>query len=1142
MEFGLDLEGTTRKVILLSTHLAWNHARVWATARPLATWHWDLSDLHRIADLSISLTCLVIALFLVLHYLRPWKRRDVPYQSIVWIIAGFVSLCGLSSFLEAIAYSSANPLTGAMSVAMAAASWTAVLTLARLVRGTRAPCHPREFEKEIAERQRAEEALRKSESTARKLALAASRTDNAVIITDSEVRIEWVNEGFTRITGYAPEEVLGRNPGSFLQGPESDPATIAIMRERIKAGVGFQSELLNYDKRGRKYWAAIEVQPIRDESGLLANFIAVESDITERKRAERRMEVQHATMQVLVGCSRLDEAIPSLLSTIGRLLDFDVAECWMVDRQAGVLRTAAKPWTSRRVGPAWVSTAENREFPPGVGMTGRVWSTGCSAWIADLTQEPGDRLMRRELAVRMGLRSAFSFPIIASETGPILGVMTLLSREPLQRDEPLLQAMTTLGRQIGLFAERWRTEAELMQVNARLNALLDASTQVSIMATDPSGLVTVFNPGAERMLGYSAQEMVGVSTPLLIHDPREVSAHAARLSAEFGTRIEGFDTFVERARRGGHDVGEWTYIRKDGTRLTVLLAVTAVFDPEGRINGFLGIATDLTDRQRAERNLRESEGRFRRLVEANILGVVFGDIKGNITEANDAFLEMVGYTREQMDAGRLPWDALIPSASVGLLQRCRAELKRRGSCALFEMECQRADGQSLPVLLGVALLDERRPAEPGAPVVAFCLDLSERKRLEDQLRKHASELGEADARKNEFLAMLGHELRNPLAPIRNAVKIMRQRGSEDHALCWARDVIDHQTRQMAQLVDDLLEISRVTRGKVRLQQEVVAVATIIAYAVETSRPIIDANRHRLSIALPPETILVNADAVRMAQVLSNLLNNAAKYTETGGHIRLAVKVEEELVAFRVSDNGIGIAPEMLSSVFDLFTQVDHSLDRSNGGLGLGLTVVRSLVEMHGGRVQAASEGLGKGSEFMVCLPIWKAEEVMAADPPPVVSSPSVEPRPNMSPAPRGRKVLVVDDNVTSAHSLELLLTLEGHEVQVVHDGPSVLHAVNHHHHEIVLMDIGLPGMSGYDVARQLRQQPELGDLFIVAVTGYAEDEARRLSREAGFDHHLVKPVDPDAILALLASLEWSEQPDPSTPLKSRDAAVELVDR
>jgi len=1126
----------------LSTLLAWNRALVWATTWPLAIWHREFSNLHRVADALISLACLVISLFLVLHYLRPWRRRDVPYQSIVWVIAGFFVLCAVSCFLNVIAVSPANPLIGALSLVITTLSCTALFALACLVYKTQAPCDPREFEKEIAERRRAEEALRKTEVMARKLALVASRTDNAVIITDAKAEIEWVNEGFTRITGYALEEALGQTPGALLQGPETDPATVALMKERIRAGEGFRTEVLNYGKSGRKYWLAIEVQPIRDESGQLTNFMAVESDITERKRAERRMEVQHATMQILAGCSRLDEAIPNLLSTIGRLLDFDVAECWMVDRQAGVLRAAAKPWTSQRVDPAWVRATVEREFPPGVGLTGRVWSTGCSDWIADLTQEPGGRLVRGELAVRTGLRSAFSFPIIASEAGPILGVMTFLSREPLERDEPLLQAMTTLGRQIGLFVGRRRAQAELMQVNARLNALLDASTQVSIIATDPAGLITVFNPGAERMLGYSALEMVGKTTPVMIHDAQEVSAHAARLSAEFGTKIEGFDTFVERARRVGHDVGEWIYICKDGTRLTVLLAVTAVFDPEGRINGFLWIATDLTDRQRAERNLRASEARFRRLVDANIFGVVFGDIEGNITDANDAFLEMVGYTREQMVAGRLPWDTLIPSSSVALLQRCRAELKRRGRCTPFELECLRQDGQSLPVLLGVALLDESRPAEPGAPVVAFCLDLSERKRLEDKLRRHSNEMADADARKNEFLAMLGHELRNPLASIRNAVKIMKQRGSDDHALCWARDVIDHQTRQMAQLVDDLLEISRVTRGKVRLQKEVVAVGTIIAYAVETSRPIIDAHRHRLSIALPPEAILVDADAVRMAQVLSNLLNNAAKYTEEGGHIRLAVRVEDEQVVFRVRDDGIGIPAEMLSSVFDLFTQVDHSLDRSQGGLGLGLTLVRSLVEMHGGSVQAASEGLGKGSEFMVRLPIRKAEETMAADSPPVVSSPSEVSRPAANPDPRGRKVLVVDDNVTSAQSLELLLTLEGHEVQVVHDGPSVLQAVSHHHHEIVLMDIGLPGMSGYEVARQLRQQPKLVNLLLVAVTGYAEDEARRLSREAGFDHHLVKPVDPDAILALLASLEWADPHDHVEPLIPKQSGVELVDR
>ena len=302
--------------------------------------------------------------------------------------------------------------------------------------------------------------------------------------------------------------------------------------------------------------------------------------------------------------------------------------------------------------------------------------------------------------------------MIASETGPILGVMTFLSREPHPCDAALLEALTTLGRQIGLFAERRRTQAELTQVNARLNAVLDASTQVSIIATDPEGLITVFNPGAERMLGYAAWEMVGKS-PIKIHDPAEVEAHAAQLSAEFGTRIEGFAAFVERARRGGHDVREWTYIRKDGTRLTVQLAVTAVVDSEGRINGFLGIATDLTERQRAERKLRSSEARFRRLVEANIFGVVFGDMDGNITEANDAFLEMVGYTRAEMMEGRLPWDALVPASSVGLLQRCRVELKRRGRCTPFELECQRRDGQELPILLGVALLDETRPAEPG---------------------------------------------------------------------------------------------------------------------------------------------------------------------------------------------------------------------------------------------------------------------------------------------------------------------------------------------------------------------------------------------------------------------------------------------
>ncbi len=403
-------------------------------------------------------------------------------------------------------------------------------------------------------------------------------------------------------------------------------------------------------------------------------------------------------------------------------------------------------------------------------------------------------------------------------------------------------------------------------------------------------------------------------------------------------------------------------------------------------------------------------------------------------------------------------------------------------------------------------------------------EIVERRRAEAALKSSEAEarkLAEADARKNEFLAMLGHELRNPLAPIRNAVKIMKQRGSDDPDMCWARDVVDHQVRHMGQLVDDLLEISRVTSGKVRLQKEAVDVATIVAFAVETSRPSIEVQHHRLSISLPAEPIYVDADSIRIAQVISNLLNNAAKYTKSGGQIRLAAARDGDEVVFRVRDNGIGIPPEMLSRIFDLFTQVDHSLDHSQGGLGLGLTLVRSLIEMHGGTVQALSDGLGRGSEFIVRLPILAA--VALAVKPEAADRTTPRDKPQTG---RSRRVLVVDDNVLSAQSLATILKLEAHDVQVTHDGGLAIEAVRRFRPEVVLMDIGLPGMDGYEVARRLRGDADLitGIALLVAVTGYAEDDARRRSEEAGFDHHLVKPVDPDGVLALLASLEWEDSP------------------
>ncbi|MDR3623371.1 MAG: PAS domain S-box protein [Paludisphaera borealis] len=1066
-----------------------------------------------VSEASVGLACAAAAAVLAFEAARSSRRRETYPRPIVGALAVLLALVAASCFATGAGLAAEHPVRVALGLALAADSCAVVVGLVLLALRPKSICAGGDQPAGVRE---LEEALRRSERDARRLKLFASRTDNAMIVTDARWRIEWVNEGFTRITGYQPDEVHRRVAGSFLQGPETNPSTLAFIRQRLRAGEGVQTEILNYAKSGRKYWVAIEIQPIFGEDGEIVNFLSVQSDVTERKRAERRMEVQHAAMQILAGCSRLEEAIPHLLATVGLTLDFDVAEFWLWDHAEGALWLAGKPWTSSRVGSIWTDETERGRANLRSGRAlKRVWATGKPAWEPDLALAEFGTIGRVGLAARCGLRSAVCIPVAVGEECPAVGVMMFLSRETLPRDEPLLQAMTTLGRQIGLFAERKKAVRELIDVNAQLNAVLDASTQSSIIATDPRGVITVFNTGAQRMLGYSADEVIGKTTPEVWHDPAEVADYAAKLSAELGTSIQGFEAVVARARRDSYDSREWTYVRKDGTRLSVLLAVTAVRDPEGRINGFLGIAADVSALQRAERQVRESEARLRRLVEANIFGVIFGDLSGKLHDANDAFLEMAGYTRAELARGVLLWEHVISPSSIRQIHRCRVQLGKRGICAPFELEIRRKDGRILPILLGLALLEEGR-LDAGAPVVAFCLDLTERKRLDDELRQHASDLAEADHRKNQFLAMLGHELRNPLAPIRNAVKIMKQRGSDDPALTWSRDVIDHQVNQLAHLVDDLLEIARVKRGKIRLQLEAVDAGVIIDHAVETSRPIIEAHHHRLSIAVADEPAFVMADPMRMAQVLSNLLHNAAKYTEEGGRIEISAAVEGDQVVFRVRDDGIGIQPSMLSSVFELFTQADRTLDRSQGGLGLGLTLVRTLVEMHGGTVDAQSEGLGFGSEFTVrlacCAPAL-------AEPEPAVAPPSAD---LASPA-RGRRILVVDDNVTSAESLAMILTFEGHDVQVVHDGPSALRTICADCFDVVFMDIGLPDMDGYQVAQKLRARPELADLPLVAVTGYAEDEARRCSREAGFDEHFVKPVDPDAIHAFIASLEWSEK-------------------
>jgi signal transduction histidine kinase/ActR/RegA family two-component response regulator len=420
--------------------------------------------------------------------------------------------------------------------------------------------------------------------------------------------------------------------------------------------------------------------------------------------------------------------------------------------------------------------------------------------------------------------------------------------------------------------------------------------------------------------------------------------------------------------------------------------------------------------------------------------------------------------------------------------------------------------QAGPALGNVTLLE--RPVRPATLVSAVRAALKARQR-QYQIRAHLAErqrteesLREADRRKDEFLATLAHELRNPLAPIRNALHILRLSTGGDPASEQVCEMLDRQVGHLVRLVDDLMEVSRITRGKVELRIEPVELAAVIRSAVEASRPQIEASRHQLAISMPAEPLVIDGDAVRLSQVFANLLNNAAKYTNEGGQIWLQARQLGDDVQVIVKDTGVGIPVEMLPQIFNMFTQLDRSTRQAQGGLGIGLTLVRTLVELHGGQVIAKSPGVNQGSEFVVTLSLSKR----------AVGGGRTAAAAQVSAFPKGR-VLVVDDNHDAAQSLGRLLKLLGADACVVNDGPAALAMLATYRPTVVLLDLGMPGMDGYEVARRIRQQSKWQELMLIALTGWGQEDDRRRTAEAGFDHHLIKPADITALQTLLMSLK-----------------------
>jgi len=542
---------------------------------------------------------------------------------------------------------------------------------------------------------------------------------------------------------------------------------------------------------------------------------------------------------------------------------------------------------------------------------------------------------------------------------------------------------------------------------------------------------------------------------------------------------------------------EYRLRRADGEYRWLLDAGIATQGPDGAFTGYIGSCIDITDRSRAERALQATQERFSRFMR-HLPGLAWiKDIEGRYVFVNDAAAIAFGMPRDAL-YGRTDADIFPADVATMFAENDRRALASSGGLQMVEV-LEHDDG----VLHHSLVSKFPIPGADGenAWVGGIAIDITERKRAEDAVE-------EADRRKTDFLATLSHELRNPLAPIRNSLELVRRAGTDPAVISRSLDVMDRQTTHMVRLVDDLLDVNRITRDRLELRRDRISLGDVLRQAVETCAELAERGGHSIDLSLPDAPVYLDADPTRLVQVFGNLLNNACKYSARPGCIRIGVRPTGSSVVVSVADDGIGIPTDSLDRIFEMFAQLETGGGQSLGSLGIGLTLVKRLVELHGGSVEAKSDGVGCGSEFVVTLPIAASQ---AVDPP--ADAPSA-----VEPAAVPLRVLVVDDNEDSAESLASLLTFGGHETAIAHDGPEALAAAERFLPHVAILDVGLPTFSGHEVCRLLRTRPWARDIFIVALTGWGQEEDRRKSIEAGFDDHFVKPLDSEKLLSRLRSV------------------------
>ena len=630
--------------------------------------------------------------------------------------------------------------------------------------------------------------------------------------------------------------------------------------------------------------------------------------------------------------------------------------------------------------------------------------------------------------------------------------------------------------------ERRQAAYALKVSEIRYRRLFEAAKDGILILDPDTRQITDANPFIAQLLGYTREEMVGkeLFEIGLLKDEEASQAAFRELRDNSFIRYEDLPLESKKGQRREVEVVANLYA-EDGQSVI-----------QANIR-------DITERKQADYKLEVSESRYRRLFETAQDAILILDADtGKIFDANPFIKEMLGYSQEELVGKELWQIGLFRDKSES--QAAFRELQTQGYIRYEDLPLETKQGQQIEVefVSNIYQVDHRQVIQ------CNIRDITKRSRLERQTHDQAEALAELHLRKDEFLAMLSHELRNPLSAIFNALHILRLEDTENPIQQKAKIVLERQVGQLAHLIDDLLEVSRVITGRIQLHQERLEMRGIVERAIESARPLINQRNHELSVSLPAEAIWLQADPTRLEQVVVNLLNNAAKYTDDGGQIRLTAQQESGEVVLLVRDNGAGIAPELLPRIFDLFTQADRTLDRSQGGLGIGLSLVQKLVELHGGTVEARSAGLGQGSEFIVRLP------ALSPAGKPIVPIETAQQIAQTS------RLLVVDDNIDSADMLVMLLQMLGHEAQATYTGQTALEKAAEYQPDFVLLDIGLPDMNGYEVARHLRQQPQTKEVRLIAITGYGQDSDRQRSKEAGFDRHLVKPVDPQKLQDLLS--------------------------